>query len=167
MVQEKEIITSETEYEANWEGNNNKTNFKKVVIPQDSYNAKLKTIEVVQEANYKNRELIETKIKTILELDVNGTPTEFVHKIVPKISKGSIGKDGQVYSNSKLYDLLIDLELREKFKTEVGQKFTAQKVCDFLEKNLSNKLLRVSAETKKSNTPDAYSFVSKILRFVA
>lgn len=168
MVQEKEIITSEIEYEANWDGVKQNSNFKRIVIPADSYNAKLKLIEVVQEQNYKDKtKPLETKIKTILELDVNGTPTEFVHKINPKISKGSTATDGKIYSNSKLYDLLIDLGLRENFKAELGSKFTAKQIATFLEKHLTNKTLRVSVENKKSNTPEEYSLVKKILRFVA
>jgi len=160
-------IENEAIYEANWEGANKQTNSKKIVIPQDSYNAELKVIEVIQEENYKDKSKPkETKIKTILGLNVNGAEIEFVHKINPKISKGSIGKDGTIYSNSKLFDLLIDLNLKETFKTEVGAKFSAQQICEFLEKHLSKKVLRVSVETKKSNTPDAYSFVTKILRFV-
>ena len=165
MVETKNEV-KEIEFEANWEGSSNNTNFKKIVIPQDSYNAGLKTIEVIQEPSFKNKEIVETKIKTILELDVNGVKTEFIHKINPKISKGSTGKDGQVYSNSKLFDLLIDLGLKDKFKEEVGSKFTATKICEFLHKNLAGKMLRVSVETKKSNTPEAYSYISKILRFV-
>ena len=158
------MVQEEKEYEANWEGKP-ATNFKKTVIPADSYNAVLKTIEVVTENNFKTKEP-ETKIKTILALEVNGKEVEFVHKINPKISKGSTGADGKVYSNSKLYDLLIDLNLKDKFQNNVGSKFTIQKVVDFLEKELTGKTLRVSVENKKSNTPDEYSLVKKILRFV-
>ena len=166
MTQET-IVEKEVEYEANWDGVQSNTNFKRIVIPADSYNAKLKVIEVISEPNYMDKSKPnETKIKTILELDVNGKPTEFVHKINPKISKGSAGKDGKIYSNSKLYDLLIDLGLRETFKTELGAKFTAKQIAGFLEKNLAGKTLRVSVENKKSNTPEEYSLVKKILRFV-
>ena len=159
-----EEIIEVKEYEANWEGKSTQTDFKRTVVPADSYNAKLKVIEAVKEPKWNDKEVIEEKIKTILEVDINGVPTEFPHKINPKISKGSTGKDGKVYANSKLYDLLIALNLRETFKTEVGTKFSTKKVSDFLEKNLTGKTLRVSIETKKENTPEAYSFVKKILR---
>jgi len=164
LMPNQENIIEATEFEANWEGTPSQTNFKKIVVPADSYNATLKTIEAVKEPKWNNKEIIEEKIKTILEVDVQGKPIEFPHKINPKISKGSTNKEGKIYANSKLYDLLIALNLREQFKTEVGQKFTTKKVSDFLEKNLAGKTLRVSIETNKENTPEAYSFVKKILR---
>lgn len=153
------------EYEANWEENKQvESNFKKVFIPEDSYNANLKAIEVVElpDFNDKTKKLE----KLALMLDIKEKGVELTHFLQPKISKGSTNKQGKVYSNSKLYDLLVDLNLKDKFKEEVGSKFTANKVVDFLNKYLTGKVLRVTVKTSKANTPEQYSGISKILRFV-
>jgi hypothetical protein len=153
------------EYEANWEENTKtESNFKKVFIPEDSYNANLKAIEVVElpDFNDKTKKLE----KLALMFDIKEKGVELTHFLQPKISKGSTNKQGKVYSNSKLYDLLVDLNLKDKFKEEVGPKFTANKVVDFLNKYLTGKTLRVTVKTSKANTPEQYSGISKILRFV-
>ena len=162
------MVENETkEYEANWEGTTNKTNFQRTVIPQDSYNAVKKMVEIITEPSYNNKEILEEKIKLILALNVDGKEIEFVHKINPKISKGSTNATtGKTYANSKLYDLLVDLNLKDKFKEVVGSKFKAEQVADFIRQEIGDKVLRVSVETKKANTPEAYSRVTKILRFV-
>lgn len=162
-MQENKIEVKE--YEANWEENKQKeSSFKKVFIPEDSYNANLKAIEVVElpDFNDKTKKLE----KLALMLDIKEKEVELTHFLQPKISKGSTNKQGKVYSNSKLYDLLVDLNLKDKFKEEVGQKFSAQKVVDFLNKYLTGKTLRVTVKTSKANTPEQYSSISKILRFV-
>jgi len=162
-MQEKEITTKE--YEANWEENQKtESSFKKVFIPEDSYNANLKVIEVVElpDFNDKTKKLE----KLALMFDIKEKGVELTHFLQPKISKGSTNKAGKVYSNSKLYDLLVDLNLKDKFKEEVGAKFSANKVVEFLNNYLSGKVLRVSVKTSKANTPEQYSGISKILRFV-
>lgn len=162
-MQENKIEAKE--YEANWEENKQvESNFKKVFIPEDSYNANLKAIEVVElpDFNDKTKKLE----KLALMLDIKEKGVELTHFLQPKISKGSTNKQGKVYSNSKLYDLLVDLNLKDKFKEEVGSKFTANKVVDFLNKYLTGKVLRVTVKTSKANTPEQYSGISKILRFV-
>ena len=153
------------EYEANWEENTkNESSFKKVFIPEDSYNANLKVIEVVElpDFNDKTKKLE----KLALMFDIKEKGVELTHFLQPKISKGSTNKAGKVYSNSKLYDLLVDLNLKDKFKEEVGAKFSANKVVEFLNNYLSGKVLRVLVKTSKANTPEQYSGISKILRFV-
>lgn len=162
-MQENKIEAKE--YEANWEENTkSETNFKKVFIPEDSYNANLKAIEVVElpDFNDKTKKLE----KLALMFDIKEKGVELTHFLQPKISKGSTNKQGKVYSNSKLYDLLVDLNLKDKFKEEVGPKFSAAKVVEFLNKYLTGKVLRVSVKTSKANTPEQYSGISKILRFV-
>jgi len=163
MTQEK----TSKEYEANWESNNiPETNFIKQYIPEDSYNAGKKIIEVVEVPDFNDKTTKIEKLAIVLELDVAGKKVELTHFLQPKISKGSTNKTGKVYSNSKLYDLLCDLGLRDKFKETLGQKFTAVKVAEFLDKELGAKMLRVSVKTSKANTPEQYSVVNKILRFV-
>ena len=163
MVQEKEIITKE--YEANWDDAKiPETNYKKVFIPEDSYNAVNKIIEVVELPDFNDKTKRIEKLAIVFEIKEMGV--ELTHFIQPKISKGSTNKLGKVYSNSKLYDLLVDLGLRDKFKTELGAKFSAIKVKDFLTKELAGKTVRVAVKTSKANTPDQYSTISKCLRFV-
>jgi hypothetical protein len=111
-MQEKEITTKE--YEANWEENQKtESSFKKVFIPEDSYNANLKVIEVVElpDFNDKTKKLE----KLALMFDIKEKGVELTHFLQPKISKGSTNKAGKVYSNSKLYDLLVDLNLKDLF----------------------------------------------------
>ena len=162
-MQENKIEVKE--YEANWEENQRtETNFKKEFIPEDSYNANLKTIEVVELPDYNDK--TKKLEKLALLFDIKEKKVELTHFLQPKISKGSTNKQGKVYSNSKLYDLLVDLNLKDKFKEEIGPKFSAAKVVEFLNKYLAGKILRVSVKTSKANTPEQYSSISKILRFV-
>ena len=162
-MQENKIEVKE--YEANWEENQRtETNFKKEFIPEDSYNANLKTIEVVELPDYNDK--TKKLEKLALMFDIKEKNVELTHFLQPKISKGSTNKQGKVYSNSKLYDLLVDLNLKDKFKEEIGPKFSAAKVVEFLNKYLAGKILRVSVKTSKANTPEQYSSISKILRFV-
>jgi len=163
IMQENKIEVKE--YEANWEENQRtETNFKKEFIPEDSYNANLKTIEVVELPDYNDK--TKKLEKLALMFDIKEKNVELTHFLQPKISKGSTNKQGKVYSNSKLYDLLVDLNLKDKFKEEIGPKFSAAKVVEFLNKYLAGKILRVSVKTSKANTPEQYSSISKILRFV-
>lgn len=160
------IMTENKEYEANWENTTTpETNYKKQFIPEDSYNGVTKVVDIVEVPDFKDRAKKIEKLALVIALDAGGKEIELTHFLRPMISKGSTNKLGVVYSNSKLYDLLIDLGLREKFKQEVGQKFTAQKVKEFLTKELSGKTLRVSVKTSKANTPEQYSTIAKVLRF--
>lgn len=158
---------TEKEYEANWEENKApETNYKKVFVPEDSYNGILKTAEVVEVPDFNDKSKKLEKIALVIAIESSGKEIELSHFLQPKISKGSTNRAGKVYSNSKLYDLLIDLNLRDKFKEEIGSKFSATKVNDFLTKELSGKTLRVAVKTSKANSPEQYSTISKILRFV-
>ena len=162
-MQENKIETKE--YEANWEEKQTtETNYRKIFIPEDSYNAKLKIIDLAELPDFKDKTKKVEKLILIFNIEEKGV--ELTHFLRPMISKGSTNKLGQVYSNSKLYDLLIDLGLRDKFKAEVGAKFSAVKVKDFLTKELTGKTVRVSVKTSKANTPEQYSGISKLLRFV-
>lgn len=85
-MQENKIEAKE--YEANWEENKQvESNFKKVFIPEDSYNANLKAIEVVElpDFNDKTKKLE----KLALMLDIKEKGVELTHFLQPKISKGS------------------------------------------------------------------------------
>lgn len=158
---------TEKEYEASWETNKSlETNYVKVFIPEDSYNGELKVTEIVEVPDFNDKTKKLEKIALVIKLNANEKEVELTHFLQPKISKGSTNRAGKVYSNSKLYDLLIDLGLRDKFKEQVGSKFSATKVSEFLTKELSNKTLRVAVKTSKANTPEQYSTISKILRFV-
>lgn len=158
---------TEKEYEANWEEKPAiETNYKKIFVPEDSYNGILKTSEVVETPDFNDKTKKIEKIAIVIAIEVQGKEIELSHFLQPKISKGSTNRAGKVYSNSKLYDLLIDLGLRDKFKEEVGSKFSATKVNNFLNKELSGKTLRVAVKTSKANSPEQYSTISKILRFI-
>ena len=158
---------TEKEYEANWEESKiPETNYKKIFIPEDSYNGTLKVADIVEVPDFNDKSKKLEKLALVLDINASGKEVELTHFLQPKISKGSTNRAGKVYSNSKLYDLLIDLGLRDKFKQELGARFSAAKVKAFLEKELSGKVLRVAVKTSKANTPEQYSTISKILRFV-
>jgi hypothetical protein len=163
IMQEKVIEAKE--YEAKWDDANiPETNYKKVFIPEDSYNANNKLVEVVELPDFNDKTKRIEKLAIVFE--IKDKEAELTHFLQPKISKGSTNKAGKIYSNSKLYDLLVDLNLSEKFKQEVGSKFSAVKVKDFLTKELAGKIVRVAVKTSKANTPEQYSTISKVLRFV-
>jgi hypothetical protein len=163
MVQE--INKEAKEYEANWDDAKiPETNYKKVFIPEDSYNAVNKIIDCVELPDFNDKTKRIEKLAIVFEIKEMGV--ELTHFIQPKISKGSTNKAGKIYSNSKLYDLLVDLGLRDKFKQEVGAKFSSEKVKNFLTKELSGKVVRVAVKTSKANTPEQYSTIAKVLRFV-
>jgi hypothetical protein len=156
----------EKEYSAEWDDRKiPETNYKKIFVPEDSYNGLKKTVEVINVPDFNDHSKKIEKIAIVIGFDYEGEEMELTHFLQPKISKGSTGKNGKIYSNSKLYDLLIDTGLRDTFKSELGAKFTANQVAQFLNKHLE-KEIRFTVKTSKANTPEQYSTCAKILRFV-
>jgi len=83
--------------------------------------------------------------------------------IVSAIISPTIHKGGGTYSNSKMYDVLIKLNLLDKAKSELSGS-TIQGLVDFLGRELVGKKIRVLiGTTKKATSP--YSKIEKIYGF--
>jgi hypothetical protein len=137
------------------------SNFERILIAEDSYNGKIKGIEKVELPNFNDKTKKETKLKVII--DIEGK--ELAHFLAPKIMKASTTSKKK-YSNSKLYDLLVDLKLKDKAKEIKDQLTTIDGLQLFLSQELIEKTVRVQVKTSKANTEEAYSTIGKILRFV-
>lgn len=160
-----------TEVQDDFDGTTNE--YPKIRIEDDSYNLKIIGIKEFLGKKYQSTEP-ETKLAIELEIEAQeGIPTVLVgskltHYIKPVISKAK--KEG--FSNSKLYDLLFDLNLLNEYRglrdsiVHSGKKVSTEELCIFLNSNLVNKRLRCSTKTSNKGTDKAYSFVSKILRFI-
>jgi hypothetical protein len=153
----------------NWE-EQKKTDFERILMPEDSYNFKVEKIEKQTNQKYGGKEgEKETQLKISLTVTDQNAGTAngktLFHYVTPKISKGNTNKSGKVYSNSKLYDLLSDLGLKEKAKIDEGIK-TIDGLQLFLSTNMAQKIIRANVKTVHPNTDQAYSKVQKILRFV-
>lgn len=137
------------------------SNFERVLIPEDSYNGKVKQIDKVELPNFNDKTKKEMKLKVVVEVEGK----ELVHFLAPKIMKASTTSKKK-YSNSKLYDLLVDLKLKDKAKEVKEQLVTIDGLQLFLSQELAGKMVRVAVKTSKANTEEAYSTIGKILRFV-
>jgi hypothetical protein len=164
IMQEKEIET--TEIFADWEGELQKTNYEKILIPEDSYNCIIKAVEVIEVPDFNDKTKKVSKIAISLALtEGEAKDKELTHFVSPKIMKANPNAKGKIMSNSKLYDLLCDTGLKEDAKTKLGAKITPETVKAYLEDKMVGKKVRVAVKTSKANTPEAYSTASKILRF--
>lgn len=148
------------------------SNFERIVVPEDSYNAKITSIEQ-KEMQDVGKPAGEKSVKLLFRMllqDENAKEAnnkEIVHIVAPKILKAPpISASGKVYSNSKLYDLLIDTELLEIAKERKEELRSIDGLNLFLSQQFANKVVRVKVKTAKKNTPNQYSIVEKILRFV-
>lgn len=137
------------------------TTFERVLIAEDSYNGTIKAIEKAELPNFNDKTKKEVKLKLVIEVEGK----ELAHFLAPKIMKASTSSKKK-YSNSKLYDLLVDLKLKDKAKELQDQLTTIDGLQMFLAQELTNKKVRVSVKTSKANTEEAYSTIGKILRFV-
>lgn len=150
-----------TEYEANWEGNA-QASFEKTIVPEDSYNGIVKDISIIETADFEDKNKKIEKIVISLEItDDSEKGKVLAHFLRPYISKAGAG--GKGYSNSKLYDLLESLNLKEKAKADLGNKYSSQKILDWLLRELLEKKVRFSTSTSKDKSN---SYVKKIIRFV-
>lgn len=160
MTEEKNEVVIDFEGE-----NQLESNFERVLIPEDSYNAKISSVETIELPNYsdKNKKDIKLKITGLIQTEEGAK--ELVHFLTPKIMKAN-NKSKKVYSNSKLYDLLVDLKLKDKAQEQQEEIKTLDGLKLFLSQELVKKMVRVQVKTSKANTDEAYSTISKILRFV-
>jgi hypothetical protein len=155
----------EQEVLIDFEGENQEPSFERTLIPEDSYNATIKQIEQIELQNFdKTRK--EKKLKITIEILDQEKPVELVHFVAPKIMKAATNKGGKIYSNSKLFDMLVDLKLKDTAKEKQEELKTIDGLQLFLSTQLVNKKVRVAVKTSKANTEDAYSVVNKILRFI-
>jgi hypothetical protein len=158
-IQEKEI---KTEVLLDFDGEHApESNFERVLIAEDSYNGKIKGIEKIELPNFTDKTKKETKLKVTIIVEEK----ELVHFLAPKIMKASTTSKKK-YSNSKLYDLLVDLKLKDKAKEKKEELTTIDGLQLFLSQELVGKTVRVQVKTSKANTDEAYSTIGKILRFV-
>jgi hypothetical protein len=92
-------------------------------------------------------------------------PIELTYFVVPIIKKGGWkNKKDETASNSKMYDLLINLNLADKVKKLQEEKTikTNEDLLEFLKQELENKEIKVATETQKENTDDEYVKITKI-----
>lgn len=154
-----------------WEGNtgNSTQTFERILVPEENYDMVVKAIELAEVKRFTG-EGTQQRIKFILSIDDAQYPDykgkELVHFISPMISKGSTNKKtGQVFSNSKLYDTLTDLGMKDKAKAEIGSVLKTdfpRTITEWLGTQLIGKKVRCSTKVSKRNTPEAYSLVDRI-----
>ena len=159
----------EEEVVVDFEGTNNipSTNYEKILVPEDSYNCEVKSIAVIQVPDYDNPSQKVTKLAIECELlEGSQKGKEIAHLLFPKITKASANRGGKVYSNSKLFDLLVDLGLHDEAKERKEELKTIDGLRLFLSANLVGKTVRCAIGTSKRGKPEAYSMIKKVLRFV-
>lgn len=87
--------------------------------------------------------------------------------LTPKVRKGS-----GTYQNSKLYDVLEKANLLIEFAAAwdliepMEAKLQNEKFIDFLKDHLLNKKARVNVKTVREGTPERYSHVKEVMRFI-
>jgi hypothetical protein len=149
-----------------------KTEFEKILIPEDSYNFKVTSISPQKMPAWGKKDKLITKLIFSLELidmhagkkNVGKTISHFMTPTILKAPKAIMGK--KAYSNSKLYDLLADLNLLEKAKVKREQIGELVGLVAFLSGELVGREVRASVKIVNANTEGAYSSVAKISRFV-
>lgn len=143
------------------------TNYEKILVPEDSYNCAVKGIEVVHVPDYDKPNQKVTKLAIECELLEGASKgKQIAHLLFPKITKASANRGGKIYSNSKLYDLLVDLGLHDEAKERKEELKTIDGLRLFLAENLVGKTVRCAVGTSKKGKPEAYSMIKKVLRIV-
>jgi len=153
-----------------WDGERqSESKFERVIVPEENFDFVVKAVELIETKMFQG-EGKQKRIKILLSIDDAAYPDlkgkELPHFISPIISKGSVNpKTGQIFSNSKLYDTLVELNIKDAAKVKIGnvtKEMFPQKITDFLVDAILGKKVRASTKISKRNTADAYSAVERI-----
>ncbi len=162
---------SEQEVLINWTGEaptNSDNSSSRVLIPEGEYKAELLTATLGDFKSFNNPKVKEKKIVLLFKILKSGKLDEEVELSMflnPKIIKGN-NRDGKSYSNSKLYDVLLNCKLLNEARGVEGEISSFEGIRRFLETQLSKGVLRVYVRTTKKDLPDAYSRVGDILELI-
>lgn len=146
----------------------------KIVVPNDTWDAEIKGVsDIMDVAKYEKPEETEEKLTLDVELSLN----DGRKVILPMFLSAVISKGGSSakknYNNSKLYNILDmagQLKGVEKIAEEIG-KMTDENLkrnlfVDFLRKVLISKKCRATTKIVNKGTPDEYSRIAEIARFL-
>lgn len=154
--------------------------FPKTLIPEDTYDLKVIDIEAKEMPTFPdkkkpNQPLTEQKLIFTLQIIDNSAGKENFEKelvhfqrpvICPEVVSGN-----KVYSASKLYEMFVNLGIRDKAKEQKEKLKDLNELVGFLKKEMLGQLVRSSVKTitskklDEAGKPIRYSSVVKILRF--
>ena len=147
------------------EGNQNKPQREKIVVPEDRYNATIKNTTTMPNPFSKEGQPQKNLVINI-SLEFEEKTLELPYFVSPRITKAYTTKDGKTMDNSKLYNLLSDSGLKEKAKTEQEQwSVSPDALASWLDQNLLGRKCKIFTKTNNKNTEAAYSKVDRIVSF--
>lgn len=137
--------------------------FFKPLIPEDSYFGEIESASLVEVPSYNQPEATEKKVVIQIKLEGENADGVILPLYANPIVKKSSGTKG--YSNSKLYDLLVNADLLEKAKEQHDALETYEGLVGFLDSNLKGRRVKALVKTRRKGTDSAYSSIGDILRF--
>ena len=155
-----------------------KKEYPKTLIDVDSYQSEVMEIgDTYKEKGYQTEKeeekfVINFKIQTMLPSKEDPEVKVKTDVLLPLFMKTVITKGSGTYSNSKLYDFLEKSDLLKTFKSEwprislLPDDKQNEAFINFFKDRCLGKICKIMTKTVKKGTPEAYSVVGEIIKFL-
>ena len=137
--------------------------YSKPLIAEDSYKGVIEAVDLIEVPSYNNPEVKEKKVVVKIKLEGEGSDGVVLPLYANPIVKKSSGTKG--YSNSKLYDLLVNAGLLDDAKKTHEALETFEGLVGYLSAKLVGRKVKALVKNRRKGTDGAYSSVGDILRF--
>ena len=137
--------------------------YSKPLIAEDSYKGTIAGVDLVDVPAYNQPGVVEKKVVVQVKLEGEGSDNVTLPLYANPVIKKSSGTKG--YSNSKLYDLLVNAALLDEAKKSHEALETYEGLVGFLDAKLKGRRVKALVKNRRKGTDSVYSSIGDILRF--
>ena len=137
--------------------------YAKALIAEDSYKGAIEAASLIDVPAYNQPGITEKKVVIQVKLEGEGSDNVTLPLYANPIVKKSSGTKG--YSNSKLYDLLVNAGELEEAKKQHEALETFEGLVGFLDARLKGRRVKALVKNRRKGTDSVYSSIGDILRF--